>query len=114
MKYSVTCFEITTLTLVIFFITFNHIPLNIQNPRGDEYVEQKRKSYKIYVSKRLNNRDQRKSFERSIHSFELFSALSWALLSFELQTRRKLEYDHRVHPVNFTVTPEKQYTQKTT
>lgn len=115
MEYSVTCFEITTLTLVIFLShSIDHIPLNIQNPRGDKYVEQKRKSYKIYVSKRLNNRDQRKSFERSIHSFELFSAWSWALLSFELQTRRKLEYDHRVHPVNFTETPEKQYTQKTT
>lgn len=113
MKYSVTCFEITTFTLVIFY-SIQSYSVKYPNPRGDEYVEQKRKSYKIYVSKRLNNRDQRKSFERSIHSFELFSALSWALLSFELQTRRKLEYDHRVHPVNFTVTPEKQYTQKTT
>lgn len=75
MKYSVTCFEITTLTLVIFY-RIQSYSVKYPNPRGDEYVEQKRKSYKIYVLKRLNKRDQRKSFERTIHSFELFSALS--------------------------------------
>lgn len=90
---------------MIFFFCIQSHSVKHPNPRGDEYVEQKRKSYKIYVLKRLNNRDQRKSFERTIHSFELFSALSLALLSFELQTRREMEYDHRVYPVNFTETP---------